>query len=108
MRMQADGLRLRIILAVALGLFTTLPAVSARQESSQDKQAAPTQNEAEKTSSSGQSDGERKFKQNCSRCHEAPEGFSPSISGTVLRHMRVRASLSKQDEQDILRFLNPR
>ena len=53
------------------------------------------------------SDGQRKFEQNCSRCHNAPEGFSPRISGTILKHMRVRASLSKQDEQDILRFLNP-
>jgi len=51
--------------------------------------------------------GERKFAQNCSRCHTAPEGFSPHISGTIVRHMRVRASLSKQDEEDILRFLNP-
>ena len=51
--------------------------------------------------------GEVKFKQNCSRCHEAPQGFSPRIAGTILRHMRVRASLSKQDEREILRFLNP-
>jgi mono/diheme cytochrome c family protein len=52
-------------------------------------------------------DGEEKFKQNCSRCHQAPEGFPPHISGTIVRHMRVRASISEQDERDILRFLNP-
>ncbi|MGA3345658.1 MAG: hypothetical protein ABSC76_12385 [Terracidiphilus sp.] len=54
-----------------------------------------------------QSDGERKFAQNCGRCHTPPESFSPHISATIVRHMRVRASLSKQDEEDILRFLNP-
>lgn len=54
-----------------------------------------------------QSDGERKFAQNCGRCHTPPESFSAHISGTIVRHMRVRASLSKQDEEDILRFLNP-
>jgi mono/diheme cytochrome c family protein len=53
------------------------------------------------------SDGERKFAQNCARCHNPPEGFSPHISGTIVMHMRVRASLSKRDEEDILRFLNP-
>ncbi len=53
------------------------------------------------------SEGERIFNQNCSRCHTAPEGFPPSISGTVVRHMRVRASLSKHDEQELLRFFNP-
>ena len=54
-----------------------------------------------------QRDGQKVFEQNCSRCHNAPQGFSPSISGTVVRHMRVRAGLSKEDEQAILRFLNP-
>jgi len=51
--------------------------------------------------------GERKFQANCSRCHTAPEQISPRITGTVLRHMRVRASLSAEDEQDILHYLAP-
>jgi len=54
-----------------------------------------------------QSEGERVFEQNCSRCHTAPDGFSPRISGTIVRHMRVRASLSQHDAQELLRFLNP-
>ena len=52
-------------------------------------------------------DGAKKFDENCSRCHNAPEGFSPRISGTIVRHMRVRASLSKKDTEAILKFLNP-
>jgi cytochrome c5 len=52
-------------------------------------------------------EGTRIFQQNCSRCHNTPEGFSPRISGTITRHMRVRASLSKHDEEELLRFLNP-
>lgn len=51
--------------------------------------------------------GQQVFKQNCSRCHNTPEGFSPSISGTIARHMRVRASLSEADYKALLRFLNP-
>jgi len=54
-----------------------------------------------------QSEGERVFQRNCWRCHSAPEGFSPRISGTIVRHMRVRASLSQHDEQELLKFLNP-
>jgi cytochrome c5 len=54
-----------------------------------------------------QDEGTRIFQQNCSRCHNTPEGFSPRISGTIVRHMRVRASLSKHDEEVLLRFLNP-
>lgn len=51
--------------------------------------------------------GQRKFEANCNRCHNAPEQLSPSITGTVVRHMRMRATLSAQDEKDILKFLAP-
>jgi cytochrome c5 len=54
-----------------------------------------------------ESEGQRIFEQNCSRCHNAPEGFSSRISGTIVRHMRVRASLSRHDEEELLHFLNP-
>ena len=52
-------------------------------------------------------EGTRIFRQNCSRCHNTPEGFSPRISETVLRHMSVRASLNMHDKAELLRFLNP-
>jgi len=52
-------------------------------------------------------EGQRVFEQNCSRCHTAPQGFSPRISGTIVHHMRVRASLSQHDQQELLRFFNP-
>lgn len=51
--------------------------------------------------------GERKFRENCGRCHSVPEELSPRVTGTVMRHMRVRASLSAADEQDILHYLSP-
>jgi cytochrome c5 len=51
--------------------------------------------------------GQRKFDANCGRCHSFPEQLSPSITGTVVRHMRMRANLSAEDEKDILRFLAP-
>lgn len=51
--------------------------------------------------------GERAFQANCARCHNPPEQLSPRITGTVLRHMRVRALLSPQDERDILKYLAP-
>lgn len=51
--------------------------------------------------------GQEVFSQNCSRCHNAPEGFPPGISGTIARHMRVRANLSDADYKALLRFLNP-
>jgi cytochrome c5 len=52
-------------------------------------------------------EGQRIFEQNCTRCHASPEGFSPRISGTIVRHMRVRASLSRHEEEALLHFFNP-
>jgi mono/diheme cytochrome c family protein len=51
--------------------------------------------------------GQQVFDRNCSRCHNPPEGFSQSVSGTIAMHMRVRASLSDADFKALLRFLNP-
>jgi len=49
--------------------------------------------------------GQQVFAENCSRCHNAPQGFSSHISGTIARHMRVRASLSEEDYKALRKFL---
>jgi cytochrome c5 len=49
--------------------------------------------------------GERKFQQNCRRCHNEPQELGPRVTGTVLLHMRVRAGLSEADEKAILRYM---
>lgn len=54
-----------------------------------------------------QDEGERVFQQHCSRCHAAPEGFSPRISGTIVLHMGVRASLSQHEKEVLRHFFNP-
>jgi cytochrome c5 len=56
---------------------------------------------------SGQKSGEEVFMQNCSRCHKPPMSISPRTTGTVVMHMRVRAKLSRQDEQALLHYLAP-
>jgi mono/diheme cytochrome c family protein len=90
---------LTVLCAVAFALEAAmLSAASANTPlGKQDKHARPRP----------ASEGERVFAQNCSRCHTAPEGFPPSISGTIVRHMRVRASLSREDERAILKYLKP-
>jgi len=54
-----------------------------------------------------QNQGEQRFKENCGRCHTAPESISPREVKAVTRHMRVRAMLSAEDEKLILKFLAP-
>lgn len=52
-------------------------------------------------------DGDTVFRQNCSRCHNAPETFPHQITTAVVRHMRVRANLSEEDARALLKFFNP-
>ncbi len=87
---------------IALTAAPLLPPVVVQDQAPADKKPASAQ-----ASPQQEDDGERIFQQNCSRCHNAPEGFSPRISGTIVRHMRVRASLSQHDAEEVLRFFNP-
>jgi cytochrome c5 len=69
---------------------------------------APTKQSAtHKIAAQQQDEGERVFQQRCSSCHNAPDGFSPRISGAVVRHMRARASLSQHEQEVLLRFFDP-
>jgi cytochrome c553 len=86
-----------VVLAAAPALSQAAPSAQVVKKPAAAK-PEPQQHEDE---------GNRIFIQNCSRCHNAPENFSLHISGTIVRHMRVRASLSQHDEQELLRFLNP-
>lgn len=89
----------------ATSVFAQGKAASSTTDNNASK--APVSTHAASLAIGPQDPGERKFQTNCSRCHDAPEQLSPRITGTVLRHMRVRALLSAEDERDILRYLAP-
>ena len=49
--------------------------------------------------------GEQRFHANCGRCHAAPQKFPPRMMATVLRHMRVRATITAEDRRLILFYM---
>lgn len=97
----------RTLLAASLaGLcFAVWPVVLPQQPKQKEPKVSPPTAQAYAAGSAEK--GQRVFRQNCARCHEAPTGFPEQISGTVLRHMRIRASLSQREEEELMRFLNP-
>lgn len=50
-------------------------------------------------------EGEKRYHANCGRCHAAPSKFPPRMMATVLRHMRVRATVTADDQRLILFYM---
>ena len=49
--------------------------------------------------------GEQRFRANCGRCHAAPHKFPPRMMATIVRHMRVRATITDDDMRLILFYM---
>jgi hypothetical protein len=49
--------------------------------------------------------GEQRFRSNCGRCHNAPQKFPPRMMATIVRHMRVRATITDEDQRLILFYM---
>lgn len=49
--------------------------------------------------------GEQRFRANCGRCHAAPQKFPARMMATILRHMRVRATITAEDRRLILFYM---
>jgi cytochrome c5 len=101
--MKARATALCIVTLAGSQIFAQATQQQQQPKVQQQTKASPV---ARSDSQTG-TDGQEVFQQNCARCHNAPESFSPSISGTVAHHMRVRANLSEEQYKALLAFLNP-
>lgn len=89
---------------VVFGVFSlAIFAACVGQAKPPNNQNAPQTQPAKSASS----EGEKRFRANCGRCHNPPEEISPREARAVVRQMRVRAMLSAEDEKLILAYLAP-
>ena len=86
------------ILAVASALWGA--ASSAKNDG---PNAAVTRSAAE--ADTMRVEGERRFRANCGRCHAAPHKFPPRMMATIVRHMRVRATITDEDMRLVLYYM---
>ena len=113
-------MKITLFAASALALFAICASVSGqsqapapapdkkqKQQSAATKSAADQTQTAKSTADREQKEGERRFFENCGRCHNPPESISPIEVNAVLQHMRVRAMLSAEDEKLIRKYLAP-
>jgi cytochrome c5 len=87
-------------------LLFAAPLLAVRNQAPPDPHQAARQGKNLQNQNS-EGEGQRVFNQNCARCHNAPDGFPASVTGTIVRHMRVRANLSRHDEEVLLHYFNP-
>jgi mono/diheme cytochrome c family protein len=109
---------------LAAGLSTLLRFVCAQQRTQQETKIAsandpappaPAATAAAAPASSAASkvqdeealriEGEKRFHANCGRCHQAPHKFPPRMMATIVRHMRVRATITDEDMRVILHYM---
>ena len=72
---------------------------------SKDTSTASTSASHSAQDDSMRAEGEKRYRANCSRCHAAPPKFAPRMMATIVRHMRVRATLTEQDQRYILHYM---
>lgn len=104
-----------IVIILTLGLASTSSWVAARPQSNAApsspaptvaKPASAVTPSAVRTAAEDRLEGEKRFRANCSRCHQTPHKFSPRAMATIVRHMRVRATLTDEDMRLILKYMS--
>jgi mono/diheme cytochrome c family protein len=86
------------VLAVASALY------GAAQPGSKSSSSAPAVRSSDDADAT-RLEGEQRFRANCGRCHAAPHKFPPRMMATIVRHMRVRATITDEDMRLILNYM---
>ncbi len=100
-------IRIRIALLIAIAVGSAVRAARARAEGPSGKKEASAPLVARSYDADAMRDqGEKRFRSNCGRCHAAPQKFPPRMMATVLRHMRVRATITDDDMRLVLFYMS--
>jgi mono/diheme cytochrome c family protein len=98
----------RSALPVVLMLLTagicSVVASAVGQSSTASKNTQPLATKQPSTEDQ-RAEGEKRFHNNCGRCHMAPQKFPPRVMAMVIRHMRVRATITDEDMRLILAYM---
>ena len=93
------------LIASALSLSLVANASSGGKDTAKHSPAPTVSAEQNAQNENMHVEGEKRFRSNCGRCHAAPPKFPPRMMATIVRHMRVRATITDQDMHLILRYM---
>jgi cytochrome c5 len=98
----------RLFTIVGTFLLGAALLMVAQTSSTQSSPKPNESNEEAQTAKSHRPSGlsrDEAYKQNCTRCHNEVPKLDPKRTNTIMRHMRVRANLTKDEAQAILDYL---
>lgn len=94
-----------MLLALAVGVVLTAAAKTGAKGNDKDAPAATTPANNSAQDDPLRLEGEKAYHANCGRCHMAPPKFAPRMMATIVRHMRVRATITDQEMREILHYM---
>jgi mono/diheme cytochrome c family protein len=97
-------MRIKIILTLCIAALLSCAAAAVPPRNKNSPAAPPTVSKVQDASSM-RLEGEKRFRTNCGRCHAAPQKFPPRMMATILRHMRVRATITDEDMRLVLFYM---
>jgi cytochrome c5 len=101
-------MRIRTIFVTSLLALASVvwAAASGAPSPAQAETPSKTVMASEQEAAAMRLEGERRFRANCGRCHAAPHKFPPRMMATIVRHMRVRATLTDEDMRLVLYYMS--
>lgn len=101
MKSSATKIRVAVLLCLLGSVSSALAGDSSAKKNGESTVAVQPANDADGM----RVQGEQRFRANCGRCHAAPQKFSPRVMATVVRHMRVRATITDEDMRLVLFYM---
>jgi mono/diheme cytochrome c family protein len=102
----AGGGLMRTRTTILLSLLTLTTVVWAASSSPKGNNVGTPVARSQEDAEALRIEGERRFRANCGRCHAAPHKFPPRMMATIVRHMRVRATITEQDMRLVLYYMS--
>jgi mono/diheme cytochrome c family protein len=93
------------MLGLAVGIFLCAGAAGGNEKSQRSTGTASKVATKQQDEETERIEGEKRFHANCSRCHQYPHKFPPRMMATIVRHMRVRATITDEDMRLVLRYM---
>jgi cytochrome c5 len=98
-------MRLKVKIAILAVLVVLASALCAAESPAGKENAAVVLSTNTGNTDTLRIQGELRFRANCNRCHAAPSKFPHRMMATIVRHMRVRATITDEDMRLILFYM---